>query len=168
MRELTPPEVAEIINRKRPPAPPAESPAPPEPPAESPKSAETQADLFLDSPDIIRTPKRKPGWKISGKWWTKDSACGLRYQCPECGKIALGTNFRDDDHHHVKRCPRRTVALAPAEPPAETPQPPALGEPPAANATFPEWFRTAMTAAVNADAAAAARAAALQKFLAKC
>lgn len=50
--------------------------------------------------DIPKTFKR-PGWKLMGSSWTKDSAHGVRYICAYCGREALGTgrierNHRDD------------------------------------------------------------------------
>jgi len=50
--------------------------------------------------------KKPSGWKEDGKFWVKSSTYGQRYMCPECGKLALGTTFRDDSHHHRKSCPR--------------------------------------------------------------
>jgi hypothetical protein len=49
---------------------------------------------------------RPSGWKIQGPWWVSPSKYGLRYMCPECGKKALGTTFRDDRHHHWSECSR--------------------------------------------------------------
>lgn len=50
---------------------------------------------------------RKPtGWKVQGSFWVKSSKYGLRYMCPVCGRKALGTNFRDNRHHHTSKCPR--------------------------------------------------------------
>jgi hypothetical protein len=53
--------------------------------------------------------RRPPGWKVSGSFWVKGSQYGLRYMCPECGKKALGTSFRNDRHHHRPGCPRLAI-----------------------------------------------------------
>jgi hypothetical protein len=50
------------------------------------------------------------GWK--GKktdiWWTKDSAYGVRYKCPECGKESLGIVWgQAEKTMHWRECSRR-------------------------------------------------------------
>jgi hypothetical protein len=57
---------------------------------------------------LERLVRRPSGWKVNGRWWTRDSKHGVRYMCPECGKQALGTTFQDDRHHHWPSCPRLT------------------------------------------------------------
>ena len=36
--------------------------------------------------------KKPSGWlgKKDDQWWTKPSASGLQYMCPQCGKKSLG------------------------------------------------------------------------------
>ena len=74
----------------------------------------------MTTTDLTTTPARAPGtvpalvrpsgWKATGAmyagFWTKPSKYGLRYMCPECGKKALGTTFRNDAHHHWPKCSR--------------------------------------------------------------
>lgn len=56
--------------------------------------------MSTEQQEIPKTYKR-PGWKLMGISWTKDSAYGVRYICAYCGREALGTgrlerNHRDD------------------------------------------------------------------------
>lgn len=51
------------------------------------------------------------GWKgkKTDQWWTKDSAYGVRYMCPECGRKSLGIVWGDAAARmmHWSDCPRR-------------------------------------------------------------
>lgn len=55
--------------------------------------------------------KREPkpsGWKGTKEstWYTKDSAYGVRYMCPVCGKKNLGIGERH--RMHFNDCPNLT------------------------------------------------------------
>lgn len=47
---------------------------------------------------------RPPGWKgkAGDRYWTKDSAYGVRYRCQTCGRECLGTG--SVDRNHLRTC----------------------------------------------------------------
>lgn len=53
--------------------------------------------------------KKPAGWQVSGAWWTKSSAKGLMYMCPQCGKKSLGLLWgAEGKRMHTSSC----VAIA--------------------------------------------------------
>jgi hypothetical protein len=58
---------------------------------------------------VVPTATKASGFRgaKTDKWWTKDSAHGVRYQCSACGRITLGMYGRGSGPEmHKSNCPR--------------------------------------------------------------